>query len=318
MDSNFFTKIENGIKPGDVVEFYGDEGTGKTQVLLHLIANCILPKYWKCCKLDGRNAKVAFIDTEYKFPLWRLVSILENRIHEYKKDFSVQKDPEKVTDYELKQTKSCIGSGTEKPSIPLRDNELNYYIRDQDQSSLQELNDFVKLCLSNLYILKCSTSSELAVTLNALDSLLHANSDLCVLMIDSISAFYWLDRTMGGESRRQQETSQRAIVRALQKLKENYHVVTIATKSCIFEAKKQRSHEDDESTSDSKRLRRYDTSGFHQEFMSSDWQKFIKYRYVFQKHRTENGDYLYSATLINPLREGLVKFRIKESGIQFL
>ncbi|XP_025947394.1 DNA repair protein XRCC2 isoform X2 [Apteryx rowi] len=61
---------------GDVVEFHGPEGTGKTEMLYHLIARCILPKSG-----GGLEVEVMFIDTDYHFDMLRLVTILEHRQH---------------------------------------------------------------------------------------------------------------------------------------------------------------------------------------------------------------------------------------------
>jgi DNA-repair protein XRCC2 len=64
----------------DVYEFYGSEGTGKTELLLNLITSMILPKEWNSLQLNGSNAGVIFIDTDYKFQILRLVNLMEKRI----------------------------------------------------------------------------------------------------------------------------------------------------------------------------------------------------------------------------------------------
>ena len=80
LDTKLFADIPDGIKPGHVLEFSGQEGSGKTEMLLHLIANCILPKSWKDLKLNGRSVDVVFVDTDYHFQLLRLVTVLGHRI----------------------------------------------------------------------------------------------------------------------------------------------------------------------------------------------------------------------------------------------
>ncbi|KAJ7409602.1 hypothetical protein BTVI_56048 [Pitangus sulphuratus] len=52
---------------GDVIEFHGAEGTGKTEMLYHLIARCIIPKSG-----GGLEVEVMFIDTDYHFDMLRL------------------------------------------------------------------------------------------------------------------------------------------------------------------------------------------------------------------------------------------------------
>ncbi|XP_009001034.2 DNA repair protein XRCC2 [Callithrix jacchus] len=60
---------------GDILEFHGPEGTGKTEMLYHLTARCILPK-----SEGGLEVEVVFIDTDYHFDMLRLVTILEHRL----------------------------------------------------------------------------------------------------------------------------------------------------------------------------------------------------------------------------------------------
>lgn len=46
----------------------------------------------------------------------------------------------------------------------------------------------------------CSSSSQLALTLHLLEAAFSSRPSLALLLIDSISAFYWLDRAEGGAS----------------------------------------------------------------------------------------------------------------------
>lgn len=66
-----------GLQPGDVVEFCGAEGTAKSELLLNIAANCVLPKSWHGITLPGRNVNAVFISTDYKFDLRRLITIME-------------------------------------------------------------------------------------------------------------------------------------------------------------------------------------------------------------------------------------------------
>ena len=65
------------MQPGDVVEFCGTEGTGKTELLLYVAAMCILPKSWCDVSLPGRNVDILFISTDYQLDLLRLVTIMK-------------------------------------------------------------------------------------------------------------------------------------------------------------------------------------------------------------------------------------------------
>lgn len=59
--------------------------------------------------------------------------------------------------------------------------------------------------LSRLLVVHCSSSSQLLLTLHYLETTLNSRPSLALLLIDSISAFYWLDRCEGGASISRQE-----------------------------------------------------------------------------------------------------------------
>ncbi|KAM8822103.1 DNA repair protein XRCC2 [Synchiropus picturatus] len=122
---------------GEVVEVYGAEGTGKTELLYHLLCRCVLPR-----SSGGLEVEVAFVDTDCSLDLLRLVDILDQRL-------------------------AAAGS---------------------DESVL-------RACLSRLLVLHCSSSSQLLLTLHYMETTLSTRP--CLLFIDSISAFYWPDRSVG-------------------------------------------------------------------------------------------------------------------------
>ena len=63
----------------------------------------------------------------------------------------------------------------------------------------------LRACLSRLLVVHCGSSSQLLLTLHYLETSLSSRPSLSLLLIDSISAFYWLDRCGGGESVARQE-----------------------------------------------------------------------------------------------------------------
>ena len=72
----FFKNTE--LRAGDVVEFYGAEGMEKSEILLKIIATCVLPKSWYGVTLPGRNVDVLFISNDCKVDLMRLAAIMED------------------------------------------------------------------------------------------------------------------------------------------------------------------------------------------------------------------------------------------------
>ena len=65
----FSSACDEGILSGDVIEFSGDEGTGKSEMLLDVAAHTL--ENHKC---------VFYVDTDARFSLPRFVTILRSRI----------------------------------------------------------------------------------------------------------------------------------------------------------------------------------------------------------------------------------------------
>lgn len=63
----------------------------------------------------------------------------------------------------------------------------------------------LRSCLSRLLVVHCCSSSQLVLTLHLLETSLLSRPGLALLLIDSISAFFWLDRSEGGGSSTKQE-----------------------------------------------------------------------------------------------------------------
>ena len=63
------------VEAGDVIEFNGSEGTGKSELLMAIAAQCILPK-----SLSGCGRDVIYINTDHKFDIVRFVTIVEQKV----------------------------------------------------------------------------------------------------------------------------------------------------------------------------------------------------------------------------------------------
>lgn len=278
LDADLFADIPEGIQPGNVVEFCGQEGSGKTEMLLHLIANCILPKSWKDLKLNGRSVGVVFVDTDYHFHLLRLVTILEHRILNAIKETQTGVFPENSRTNHFENV-----PGDDLARYP---------------EKYSDYENFIKSCLSLLFIVHCNSSIQLLATVLSLENLLAAKPEVGVFMIDSLSAFYWLDRCSGGESQNHQESNQRKIVDVMRKYTQQYRVVLIATKQSIFGSTEKTAH---------------------REYLCQAWQRLVNFRYEFDRNRAQNGvDLIYSVCRTNLSSTKIQRFYIKESGIEFV
>ncbi|CAI9590200.1 unnamed protein product [Staurois parvus] len=160
---------------GDIIEFHGAEGTGKTEMFCHLIARCILPK-----SEGGLQVEVTYIDTDYHFDMLRLVTILEHRL-------------------------------------------------------AQSNEEMVKECLSRFFLVCCNSSVQLLLTLYSLENMFCSHPTLCLLIIDSLSSFYWIDRNNGGDSIAKQESNMRKCIELLDKLLKDYKLVLFASTQTLMQ-----------------------------------------------------------------------------------
>ncbi|KAL5481853.1 hypothetical protein EMCRGX_G022113 [Ephydatia muelleri] len=78
---HMFSHISGGLLPSDVVEFSGAEGTGKTELLLNIVAYCTLPKVVGSNMSLGKEVDVVYVCTDYKLDLLRLVTVLEAKLN---------------------------------------------------------------------------------------------------------------------------------------------------------------------------------------------------------------------------------------------
>lgn len=269
MNADIFSDLPEGIQPTNVVEFYGVEGCGKTEMLIHLIASSILPKTWKDLALHGCEVSVIFIDTDYHFNLVRLIKVLEQRI--------------------LKAIRIIQQSHGETNSKALSSYPEKY----------NDLNQFVKSCLDRLYIIRCNSSLELLASTASLEQLLAAKPGVSIIMIDSIGAFYWVDKSTFGESSNDQDRNQNRVVLLLSKYVKDFQLILIATKHAIFESSS------------------FDKNS-HREYLCPAWQRLVNYRYKFEcfggAHCSQP---TFIAKRIFPKSSKSFKFSINDSGIKF-
>lgn len=57
----------------------GPKASGKTELLYHLLTNCILPKEWRGIELGGHACGVLWLDTDLKFDLQRVLTLMHHK-----------------------------------------------------------------------------------------------------------------------------------------------------------------------------------------------------------------------------------------------
>lgn len=238
---------------GTVLELHGPEGTGKTEMLYHLTARCILPQ-----SEGGLEAEVLFVDTDVHFDMLRLVTILEHR----------------------------LSRGSEET---------------------------IKQCLGRLFLVCCASSSQLLLTLYSLEAMFCSHPSLCLLILDSFSAFYWVDRANGGESVHLQESTLKKCSQVLEKLVNEYRLAVFATTQSLMRKTPSASEGPPPGPSHAA-----EAGADSRPYLCQAWQQLVKHRVFFSKDesQTSNRFSLVSRHLKSNRLKKLF-FIIGESGVEF-
>ncbi|KZT75171.1 hypothetical protein DAEQUDRAFT_720391 [Daedalea quercina L-15889] len=148
------------FRRGDVVEIQGPAASGKSHLLHHLLATCVLPSAHESLNVGGWGCAAVLFDADGRFNIKRFRRLLLSRLS---KALRVAND---------------VGHP------PVED---------------QALEDITNQCLSRLHIFRSQSSTQLAVTLMHLHEFHSSHSSLqsCeigLIALDSLSACYWNDR----------------------------------------------------------------------------------------------------------------------------
>lgn len=153
------------LNRGDVVEIQGPAASGKSHLIYHLLATCILPPSFDSADIGGWACAAVLVDADGKFSIKRFRHLL------------------------LARLSKCISSGLSAPS-----------------SDSHELEELAIQCLSRLHVVRPQSSTQAASTLMHLPEYHSAHpslrsEEIGLLAIDSLSAFYWIDRFLAEQWR---------------------------------------------------------------------------------------------------------------------
>ncbi|XP_068590924.1 DNA repair protein XRCC2-like isoform X2 [Cebidichthys violaceus] len=132
----------------------------------------------------------------------------------------------------------------------------------------------LRSCLSRLLVVHCSSSSQLVLTLHFLENSLSSRPGLALLLIDSISAFYWLDRCEGGASIAKQEEKLSKCAELLGRLLRDYRITVFATCHAI-----RRSYTGPSSSS---------SSSYDRPYLCRPWQRLVTHRLLCSRQEAAN------------------------------
>jgi RecA/RadA recombinase len=183
------TSNRGGIRGGDVVEFYGKTGSGKTEMLLHIVASTILPSTWspsststttsssssggsQRLELEGEGAGAIFFDNDLKFDILRLERVLRARIR-----LAVAKlRQQRAASRQKKTTRSHRGAAAsrKRQRVANNDDEAEEEADEEvEWPSAEDEDELVRTCLARLTVFRCEDSLQFLATLQMADELIR-------------------------------------------------------------------------------------------------------------------------------------------------
>lgn len=168
--------LASPLNRGDVIEVQGPPASGKTQLTYHLVMNCVLPRELLLTAVDGRDSD----------------SVMHQRI-----EIGGWERGAVVLDcdgrWNVARLKQMLFSRFLDAHQKLKGSQL--------VSSVEEL---VEGCLKRVHIFKPKSTTSMACTILHLPTyhaLCMPTLEIALLVIDSVSAFYWQDRLLVEQQR---------------------------------------------------------------------------------------------------------------------
>lgn len=185
----------DGPKPAEIVEICGESGTGKTMHTMDLIAQAIIPVAY-----GGKGATAIVIDTNSNFHVPdRMARFVEKHILYHR-------------------SMACAAADTEMLQM---------------DTDIQNIDNIVFEVLKNIQIFKCYTAKEYELSLLYCTNALMTNRNVSLLVVDSISTFYWTE--LGDrEPPIRMDTYLRRKVQELRNLVDEFKLVAIYTRPTEF------------------------------------------------------------------------------------
>lgn len=185
----------DGPKPAEIVEICGESSTSKTMHCMDLIAQAVIPKEY-----GGKGAAAIVIDTNSNFHVpAQLARFIEKHIFHHR-----------------------------TMANPAADTEML-----QNDTEVQQIDDIVFKVLRKIQIFKCYSAEEYQLTLLDWKNVLMTNKDISLLVVDSLTTFYWSelgDREQGIRM----DTYLRRKVQELRNLVDEFKLVAIYTRPMEF------------------------------------------------------------------------------------
>lgn len=296
------------LRVGNVVEILGPSPSAKTRILIQAAINCILPKDCNGVYYGGLEHAVMFVDLDCHFDILHFSQSLKRRINEAK------------------------GSRT---NVRLDKNEVDAVnlIAEKDPLDVSD-KDLYAMCLRRFLYVRCYDSLQFLATLKTMHYQLQKQSKkhgvgVHLLMIDSIGAFYWIDRgstslPLGGVNRRglSLQTVSDTVVQEIQKLLLVHPMLVLATKAANLGDKYLKNEVKRKWFSQKVSCLRTVRSDPHnlsyREYMPSVWQNFVTHRILVRPSDDDNkhpSNPTFLSEWLLPSLSVTDKFTVRDNGI---
>ncbi|KAD4585636.1 hypothetical protein E3N88_23237 [Mikania micrantha] len=229
----------------NILEIMGPSPSAKTEILLQLAVNCILPKNQHGVQYGGLEHTVLFLDLDCRLDIYRLSQSLKLKITEANRL------------HKTKDFQNCV-YGSNQSSC----NQLEH---DQTDVFTESMRRF-------LYT-RCYDSFEFLSVLKVLNYKLTGNG-FHVLMIDNIGAFHSIDRgfsslPQGIQSRKNigLQSVFETVVQEIKKLLDRHSMIVLATKTVTNQVKRSYSSRVSGGLKNT-----------YREYMPLTWQSFVTHR----------------------------------------
>ncbi|KAK6348531.1 hypothetical protein TWF718_006319 [Orbilia javanica] len=190
-----------------IIEISSDGcGAGKTHLLYYITCMALLPSSWNGINLGGKESAVIFIDCDSCFDIVRLSEVIESYIKS-RISLSIQFCESKQTglpkDPMPEDAPDAPGAPLppSSPSSEVEDEEIKEYLALLNSITPSDITELTVYSLSHLHVYTPTSPSHFLEILASipdylLSSTSHSSHDLPLasLIIDGISAFYWLER----------------------------------------------------------------------------------------------------------------------------
>lgn len=182
----------SGPRQGEIIEISGDSCTGKTIHTMELIAQTVLPQ-----DFGGKGACVMVIDTNSNFHVpFLLPKIIEKHLIHHR-------------------TLACSETDTENL-----------------QAAITNIADIALETMKKITFFKCYSATEYRLVLLYCKNHLTMNSNISLIVVDSIATFYWNE--FCDERPIRMDTYLRQRLQEIRQLTDEFKVVAIYTRPAEF------------------------------------------------------------------------------------